>query len=147
MTKSQNSISKVLDCLQDQKKCFTELADLAGQQQKAIDDDDEARLLRTVTDKNPWIQFLQKADGEIIRILESMTPEEKETLSREADPLRTEINAALGTLIEKEERCAEALKGNKLQTDEQLREFKQRKQGLKGYGTTQKKRTRFSGNA
>ena len=147
MTKSQNSISKVLDCLQDQKKCFTELADLAGQQQKAIDDDDEARLLRTVNDKNPWIQSLQKADGEIIRILESMTPEEKETLSREADPLRTEINAALGTLIEKEERCAEGLKGKKLQTDEQLREFKQRKQGLKGYGTTTKKRTRFSGNA
>ena len=133
--------------MQDQKNCFTELAALAGQQQKAIDDDDEARLVRTVNDKNPWIQSLQKADGEIVRILDAMTAEEKATLRREADPLRVEINAALENLIEKEERCAQDLKDRKLQTDEQLREFKQRKEGLKGYGAAKKKRTRFSGNA
>ena len=147
MTETHNSISKVLDCLREQKKCFIELSALAGQQQQAIDEDDEARLLRTVNEKNPWIQSLKKADGEILQLLESMTSEEKAALSREADPLRIEINAALGTLIENEEYCAEVLNDKKIQTDEQLREFKQRKQGLKSYGATQQKRTRFSGNA
>ena len=147
MTKSSNSILKVLACLADQKKCFTELADLAGQQQQAIDDDDEARLLRTVNAKNPWIQSLQKADGEIIRILDAMTPEEKATLKQAAGPVRTEINTALENLIEKEERCAKALKDKKIQTEDQLREFKQRKQGLQEYGAAKIKRPRFSGNA
>ena len=73
MTEPQDSILKVLDCLRDQKKCFSELAALAGQQQQAIDDDDEAALLRTVNEKNPWLQSLQKADGEILQLLESMT--------------------------------------------------------------------------
>jgi len=147
MTKSSNSILKVLDCLQNQKKYFTELADLAEEQQKAIDDEDEVRLLRTVNDKNPWIQSLQKADGEILRLLDAMTPEEKEILSQKAGPLRTEINTALENLIEQEEACATTLKDKKFQTEEQLREFKQRKQGLKEYGSARKKRTRFSGNA
>lgn len=147
MTKSSNSISKVLDCLADQKKCFFELSDLAGQQQQAIDDDDEAQLLRTVNDKNPWIQSLQKADTEIIRILDAMTPEEKATLSQEAGPVRAEINTALETLIEKEERCAETLKDKKNLIEDQLREFKQRKQGLQEYGSAKKDPRRFSGNA
>ena len=92
--------------------------------------------------KERIIRVLRTMNGVIVTQLDNSCG-----LSREADPLRTEINAALEILIEKEERCAQVLKDKKLQTDDQRREFKQRKQGLKEYGTAKKKRTRFSGNA
>ena len=137
-------INRMIECLKKQKDCYVQLLKVARRQQKAIDEKNDPDLLKAVQDKNPLLQTLQALDEEMRPVLKNMSDSERKLMTQKGKALKDEAVQALEQLIAIEDACAKILKDKKEDTLEQMKVFQERKKGLKGYGESGGKSSRFS---
>ncbi len=137
-------INRMIECLKKQKDCYVQLLKVARRQQKAIDEKNDPDLLKAVQDKNPLLQTLQELDEEMRPVLKNMSDSERKLMTQKGKALKDEAVQALEQLIAIEDACAKILKDKKEDTLEQMKVFQERKKGLKGYGESGGKSSRFS---
>ncbi|MDH3257637.1 MAG: flagellar protein FlgN [Nitrospinota bacterium] len=134
----------MIDCLQKQKNCYVQLLKVAQRQQKAIDEKNDPDILKALQDKNPLLQTLQTLDAEMQPVLKNLSESDRALLIQKGKTLKDEAAQTLEQLIAVEEACAKILKDKKDDTFEQIKVFQERKKGLKGYGQSGGKSSRFS---
>jgi len=144
MPQTPPMINRMIECLKKQKDCYVQLLKVARRQQKAIDEKNDPDLLKAVQDKNPLLQTLQELDEEMRPVLKNMSDSERKLMTQKGKALKDEAVQALEQLIAIEDVCAKILKDKKEDTLEQMKVFQERKKGLKGYGESGGKSSRFS---
>lgn len=144
MPQTPPMINRMIECLKKQKDCYVQLLKVARRQQKAIDEKNDPDLLKAVQDKNPLLQTLQALDEEMRPVLKNMSDSERKLMTQKGKALKDEAVQALEQLIAIEDACAKILKDKKEDTLEQMKVFQERKKGLKGYGESGGKSSRFS---
>ena len=144
MPQTPPMINRMIECLKKQKDCYVQLLKVARRQQKAIDEKNDPDLLKAVQDKNPLLQTLQELDEEMRPVLKNMSDSEQKLMTQKGKALKDEAVQALEQLIAIEDACAKILKDKKEDTLEQMKVFQERKKGLKGYGESGGKSSRFS---
>ncbi len=137
-------INRMIECLKKQKDCYVQLLKVVRRQQKAIDEQNDPDLLKAVQDKNPLLQTLQELDEEMQPVFKNMSDSERKLMIQKGKALKDEAAQALEQLIAIEDACANILKDKKEDTLEQMKVFQDRKKGLKGYGESGGKSSRFS---
>ena len=113
-------------------------------QQKAIGEQNDPDLLKAVQDKNLLLQTLQKWDEKMQAVLKSMSDSDRKLMIQKGQALKDETAQMLEQLIAIENTCSKILKNKKEDALEQMKVFQERKKGLKGYGESGGKSSRFS---
>ena len=144
MPQTPSRISRMMKCLKKQKDCYVQLLAIARRQQKAIDTKNDPDLLQALQDKNPILQTLQELDEEMQPLINDLSAPDRELMIEKGQALKDESAQTLEELIAVEDACAKILKDKKEDVLEQIKEFQGRKQGLKGYGQSGGKSSRFS---
>jgi hypothetical protein len=144
MPQTPPEINRMIECLKEQKDCYVQLLAVARRQQKAIDEKNDPDLLKALQDKNPILQALQTLDEEMQPVLKNMSDSDRQLMIQKGKSLKDEAAQALEQLIAVEDACAKILKDKKEDTLEQIKELQERKKGLKGYGQSGGKSSRFS---
>jgi len=130
-----NTIKTILNHLQEQHQQYLELLKLAEQQKQAIEDNANERLLEIVNSKNPLVKRSHQLEQEIAELARTLTQEEQHELVKQGETLKGKVLKTLDSLIRLEEVCSKELEARKNQNQQQLQDFKERKKGLKGYGS------------
>jgi flagellar FlgN protein len=137
-------INQILECLKKQKDCYTQLLKIARRQQKAIDEQNDPDLIKALQEKNTLLQTLQGLDEEMQPLLKNISDSDRALLIQKGQALKDEAAQVLEELIAVEDACAKILNDKKEETADQMKVFQKRKQGLKGYGESGGKSSRFS---
>ena len=137
-------INRMIECLKKQKDCYVQLLAVARRQQKAIDEKNDPDLLKALQEKNPLLQTLQTLDTEMQPILKNLSESDRTLMIQKGKALKDEAAQTLEQLIAVEDACAKILKDKKEDALEQIKEFQERRKGLKGYGESGGKSSRFS---
>lgn len=137
-------ITRMIECLEQQRDCFCQLLAVSRRQKKAIDEQNDPDLLKAMQDKNPLLQTLQTLDEEMQPALQAMSEAERELMIQKGRAVKEEATQALEQLIAVEDACAQILKDKKEETFEQMKIFQEHQKGLKGYGDGGGKSSRFS---
>ena len=140
----QTPINRILECLKKQKDCYVQLLAIARLQQTAIDEQNDPDLMKALQDKNTLLLTLQTLDEEMQPILKNISDSDRALLIQKGQALKDEAAQTLEELIAIEDACAKILNDKKEETVEQMKTFQERKQGLKGYGESGGKSSRFS---
>jgi len=144
MPQTPPMVNRTLECLKKQKDCYVQLLAIARQQQKAIDEQNDPDLMKALQDKNTLLQTLQTLDEEIQSALKVLSDLDRALMIQKGQALKDEAAQVLEELIAVEDACAKILKDKKEETTDQMKVFQERKQGLKGYGESGGKSSRFS---
>ena len=144
MPQTPPMINRMIECLKKQKDCYVQLLAIARRQQKAIGEQNDPDLMKALQDKNTLLQTLQGLDEEMQPVLKSMSDSDRALMIQKGKALKDEAAQALEQLIAIEDACAKILRDKKEDTVEQMKIFQERKKGLKGYGESGDKSSRFS---
>lgn len=144
MPQTPPMINRMIECLKKQKDCYVQLLAVARQQQKAIDEQNDPDLMKALQDKNTLLQTLQGLDEEMQPVLKGMSDSDRTLMIQKGQALKNEAAQTLEELIAVEDACAKILDDKKEDTIEQMKVFQKRKKGLKGYGQSGGKSSRFS---
>jgi len=144
MPQTPPMVNRTLECLKKQKDCYVQLLAIARQQQKAIDEQNDPDLMKALQDKNTLLQTLQTLDEEMQSALKVLSDLDRALMIQKGQALKDEAAQVLEELIAVEDACAKILKDKKEETNDQMKVFQERKQGLKGYGESGGKSSRFS---
>ena len=144
MPQTPPMINRMIECLKKQKDCYVQLLAIARRQQKAIGEQIDPDLMKALQDKNTLLQTLQGLDEEMQPVLKSMSDSDRALMIQKGKALKDEAAQALEQLIAIEDACAKILRDKKEDTVEQMKIFQERKKGLKGYGESGGKSSRFS---
>ncbi len=137
-------INRMIEYLKKQKDCYVQLLAVARRQQKAIDEKNDPDLLQALQEKNPLLQTLQILDTEIQPVLKNLSDSDRTLMIQKGKALKDEAAQTLEQLIAVEDACAQILTDKKEDALEQIKEFQERRKGLKGYGESGGKSSRFS---
>ncbi len=137
-------ITRIIKCLEQQKDCFLQLLELSRRQKKAIDEQNDPDLMKAMEDKNPLLQTLQALDEEMQPALQSLSETDRALMIEKGKALKDEAAKTLEELIAMEDVCAQIIKDKKDETFEQMKVFQEHQKGLKGYGDSGGKSSRFS---
>ncbi len=137
-------ITRMLEYLKQQKQCYVNLLEVARRQKQAIDAQNDQDLLKALQDKNPHLQTLQALDEKMQPSLQSLSETDRMLMIEKGKALKEEAAQALEELIAVEDACAKILKDKKEDTFEQMKVFQEHQKGLKGYGDSGGKPSRFS---
>ena len=137
-------ITRIIKCLEQQKDCFLQLLELSRRQKKAIDEQNDPDLMKAMEDKNPLLQTLQALDEEMQPALQSLSETDRASMIEKGKALKDEAAKALEELIAMEDVCAQIIKDKKDETFEQMKVFQEHQKGLKSYGDSGGKSSRFS---
>ena len=144
MPQTPPMVNRTLECLKKQKDCYVQLLAIARQQQKAIDEQNDPDLMKALQDKNTLLQTLQTLDEEMQSALKVLSDLDRALMIQKGQALKDEAAQVLEELIAVEDSCAKILNEKKEETTDQMKVFQERKQGLKGYGESGGKSSRFS---
>jgi hypothetical protein len=140
----QTQINRIIEGLKKQRDCYVQLLGIARRQQKAIDAQNDPDLMKALQDKNTLLQTLQTVDEEMQPALKNLSDSDRTLMIQKGQALKDEAAQTLEQLIAIEDACSKILKDKKEETADQMKVFHERKQGLKGYGETGDKSSRFS---
>ena len=144
MPQTPPMVNRTLECLKKQKDCYVQLLAIARRQQKAIDGQNDPDLMKALQDKNTLLQTLQTLDEEMQSALKNLSDSDRALMIQKGMAIKDEAAQVLEELIAVEDACAKILKDKKEETADQMNVFQERKQGLKGYGDSGGKTSRFS---
>ena len=100
--------------------------------------------MEALQDKNTLLQTLQTLDEEMQSALKSLSDSDRALMIQKGLTMKDEAAQVLEELIAVEDACAKTLNDKKEETADQMKVFQERKQGLKGYGESGGKSSRFS---
>lgn len=144
--KHNDPTGSILDLLRKEKKCYDEVLGLMNEQMHAIEQEDEKSLNAIIEKKE---NILQTAGDNEIRLEQARAEFSRKELAeagKQAGGLRMEVESVLAQIIEMENNCQAELKARKFLTQDKILDLKQRKNLLKGYGTSQRVKPKISKN-
>ena len=142
--KHNDPTGSILDLLRKEKKCYDEVLGLMNEQMQAIEQEDEKSLNAIIEKKE---NILQTAGDNEIRLEQARAEFSRKELAeagKQAGGLRMEVESVLAQIIEMENNCQAELKARKFLTQDKILDLKQRKNLLKGYGTSQRVKPKIS---
>ena len=145
--KHNDPTASILEFLRKEKKCYDEILDLLNKQMQAIEQEDEKSLDVIIEKKESILQTAGENETRLEHAVAEFSSEELAEAGKQTGELKMEVESVLAQIIEMENNCQAELKARKFLTQDKILDLKQRKNLLKGYGTSQRIKPKISKNA
>ena len=137
----------ILEYLRKEKKCYDEVLGLLNEQMQAIEQEDEKSLDAIIEKKETILQTAGENETRLEQAVAEFSRKELAEAGKQTGELKMEVESVLAQIIEMENNCQAELKARKFLTQDKILDLKQRKNLLKGYGTSQRVKPKISKNA
>ena len=144
--KHNDPAGSILEFLRIEKKCYDEVLDLLKEQIQAIEQEDENRLDAIIEKKDKLLQTAGDNETRLEQAVAEFSREDLAEAGKQAGELKMGIESVLAQIIKMENACQTELKARKFLTQDKILDLKQRKNLLKGYGTSQRVKPKISKN-
>ena len=134
----------ILDSLQNEESCLKDLIVKIDDQQKAIEEKDESRVLEIIEEKNALIEIFKNLEEEVETQLQLLSQREIEGLVEEGETIKTSIEKRLKTIVSMEEECENEIGLKMKEIEKTIFGLQKGKKISKGYGGVFKNRPLIS---
>ena len=124
----------ILQNFEEEKSCFNELAVKLSKQKKAIEDQNEERVLQIIEEKSVLMEKFKKLEDEVETHLELLSQEDIEDLAKEGKVLKESLERQLKSIIRLEEDCSEKLSFKMRSVEKKILGLQRGKKIGEGYG-------------
>ena len=138
--------TEIIRLLKHKKETCARLLQKMGEQMEAVNNQDESRLAVIIEDKEGLIAGLNETDQKISALARDLDEATRESLTREFEELGRRIDTDLKKIIEQETVCQEKLNIVKNEVLEKIKDVKNGKVLLKGYGISPRIKPKISKN-
>ena len=134
----------ILDSLQNEESCLKDLIVKIDDQQKAIEEKDESRVLEIIEEKNALIEIFKNLEEEVETQLQLLSQREIEGLVEEGETIKISIEKLLKTIVSMEEECENEIGLKMKEIEKTIFGLQKGKKISKGYGGVFKNRPLIS---
>ena len=138
--------TEIVRLLKHKKETCARLLQKIGEQVEAVNNQDHSRLAVIIEGKEGLIAGLNETDQKISDLARDLDEATRESLTREFEELGRRIDTDLKKIIEQETVCQEKLNIVKNEVLEKIKDVKNGKVLLKGYGTPPRIKPKISNN-
>ena len=138
--------TEIVRLLKHKKETCARLLQKMGEQMEAVNNQDESRLAVIIEGKEGMIAGLNETDQKISDLARDLDEATRESLTREFEELGRRIDTDLKKIIEQETVCQEKLNIVKNEVLEKIKDVKNGKVLLKGYGISPRIKPKISKN-
>jgi len=144
--KDNNPTASILEFLRIEKKCYDEVLHLMDEQMQAIEQEDEKKLDAVIEKKDGIIQIARNNESHLETAIGQLSEKEIALVQEQAGDLKMGIESVLAQIIEVENNCQVELKSRKFIAQDKIIDLKQKRNLLKGYGTSGRIKPKISKN-
>ena len=134
----------ILDNSKKEESCFKDLLNKIEEQNKAIEDKDDLRILKIIEEKNIIIKDFHNIESEVNIRLQLLSLEETQSLKQEGKILMISIEKLIETIILMEEECEINIGHDMKEVEKKIFGLQKGKKIGKGYGSFLKNRPLIS---
>ena len=138
--------TEIIRLLKHKKETCARLLQKIGEQMEAVNNQDHSRLAVIIEGKEGLISGLNETDQKIGDLAHDLDEATRESLTREFEELGRRIDTDLKKIIEQETVCQEKLNIVKNEVLEKIKDVKNGKVLLKGYGISPRIKPKISKN-
>ena len=138
--------TEIIRLLKHKKETCARLLQKIGEQMEAVNNQDHSRLAVIIEGKEGLISGLNETDQKISDLAHDLDEATRESLTREFEELGRRIDTDLKKIIEQETVCQEKLNIVKNEVLEKIKDVKNGKVLLKGYGISPRIKPKISKN-
>ena len=138
--------TEIIRLLKHKKETCARLLQKIGEQMEAVNNQDHSRLAVIIEGKEGLIAGLNETDQKISDLARDLDGATRESLTREFEELGRRIDTDLKKIIEQETVCQEKLNIVKNEVLEKIKDVKNGKVLLKGYGISPRIKPKISKN-
>ena len=138
--------TEIIRLLKHKKETCARLLQKIGEQVEAVHNQDHSRLAVIIEGKEGLISGLNETDQKISDLAHDLDEATRESLTREFEELGRRIDTDLKKIIEQETVCQEKLNIVKNEVLEKIKDVKNGKVLLKGYGISPRIKPKISKN-
>ena len=138
--------TEIIRLLKHKKETCARLLQKIGEQMEAVNNQDHSRLAVIIEGKEGLIAGLNETDQKISDLAHDLDEATRESLTREFEELGRRIDTDLKKIIEQETVCQEKLNIVKNEVLEKIKDVKNGKVLLKGYGISPRIKPKISKN-
>ena len=138
--------TEIIRLLKHKKETCARLLQKIGEQVEAVNNQDHSRLAVIIEGKEGLIAGLNETDQKISDLAHDLDEATRESLTREFEELGRRIDTDLKKIIEQETVCQEKLNIVKNEVLEKIKDVKNGKVLLKGYGISPRIKPKISKN-
>ena len=138
--------TEIIRLLKHKKETCARLLQKIGEQVEAVNNQDHSRLAVMIEGKEGLIAGLNETDQKISDLARDLDEATRESLTREFEELGRRIDTDLKKIIEQETVCQEKLNIVKNEVLEKIKDVKNGKVLLKGYGISPRIKPKISKN-
>ena len=138
--------TEIVRLLKHKKETCARLLQKIGEQVEAVNNQDHSRLTVIIEGKEGLIAELNETDQKISDLARDLDEATRESLTREFEELGRRIDTDLKKIIEQETVCQEKLNIVKNEVLEKIKDVKNGKVLLKGYGISPRIKPKISKN-
>ena len=136
----------ILSLLAQEKTCYAQLLEKVNIQKKALEMENESRVLGIVEKKQSDLETIRQLDEKIQTTRNNMSEEEIQSLEPGTKSIRGEIEMILNHIINLENECERILIQSRDELQTQMKGLRQGKNMLKSYGRSQRGPSKISKN-
>ena len=138
--------TEIIRLLKHKKETCARLLQKIGEQMEAVNNQDHSRLAVIIEGKEGLIAELNETDQKISDLARDLDEATRESLTREFEELGRRIDTDLKKIIEQETVCQEKLNIERNEVLEKIKDVKNGKELLKGYGISPRIKPKISKN-
>ena len=124
----------ILDSLKNEELCLKDLIVKIGDQQKAIEEKDESRVLEIIEEKNALMKIFKNLEKNVETQLQLLSQQEIEGLAKEGEILKTNLEKLIKTILHMEEKCENEISFKMKEVEKKILGLQKGKKIGKGYG-------------
>jgi hypothetical protein len=144
--KDNDPTASILEFLRIEKKCYDEVLHLMDEQMQAIEQEDEKKLDAVIEKKDGIIQIARNNELHLETAIGQLSEKEMALVREQAEELKMGVESVLAQIIEVENNCQVELKSRKFIAQDKIIDLKQKRNLLKGYGTSGRIKPKISKN-
>ena len=130
----KNPKQLILNNLEDEKSCFKDLVVKLSEQEKAIESQNEERVLQVIEEKEALIEKFKKLEEKVETQLQLLSPKDMEGLAQDGRMLKESLESLLETIIRMEEECEEQISSKMRDVEKRILGLQEGKKIGEGYG-------------
>lgn len=144
--KLKDSTASILEFLRIEKKCYGQVLSLLKEQTEAIEQENEKTLDAVLEKKDGILQTARDNGARLKTAVAQLSGKNLAGIEKQAGALKNEIESILAKIIEMENNCQVELQARKFLAQDKIFDLKQKRNLLKGYGTSQRIKPKISKN-
>ena len=130
----KNPKQLILNNLEKEKSCFKALMEKLKEQKKAIENQDENRVVQVIEEKRALIENFKKLEEDVETQLQLLSPKDIEGLAQEGRVLKESLQSMLEAIIRMEEECEKEIGSKMRELEQRILGLQEGKKLGKGYG-------------